>query len=105
MPSSETFAAQGYQVFKNAVPSPLIDECLYYLNKVKEKNISVLFSVIHRWIRLKLLENGFLVNSILNPSLQVQAPRFARSVKNILYDGVYDALCSVSGIPWILYQW
>ena len=99
MPSSETFAAQGYQVFKNAVPSPLIDECLYYLNKVKKRKTYLYYSQsIHRWIRPKLSENGFLVNSILNPSLQVQAPRFARSVKNILYcDGVYDALCSVSG--------
>lgn len=99
MSSVNSFADNGFQVFKNAVPYALIDECLFYLNKLKRRKTFIYYSQsTHRWIRPQLSEYGFLVDSILNPSLQIQAPRFAKSVKNILYcDGIYEALCSVSG--------
>lgn len=99
MPSSNPFSDKGYQVFKNAVPSALIDECLFYLSKIKKRKTYLYYSQsIHRWIFPKLTESGFLLDSILNPSLQAQAPRFAKSVKDILYsEGVYKALHAVSG--------
>ena len=95
---SDFFLNQGYQVFKNAIPNDLVSDYLRNFEIIKHRKTFLYYSQsIHRWIRPKLSENGFLVNSILNPSLQVQAPRFAKSVKNIIYStAVYDALCAVS---------
>lgn len=89
---------QGYVLIKAAIPSALMDTCLQALNAVKRRNRTFLYYTqsTHRWTFPQLSEGGFLKESILNPTQQVQAPKFAAAVRNILYhDQIHQALCAI----------
>lgn len=107
MKNFNSFEDQGYQIFKNAIPSFLIDKCLSNLEKIKKRKTFLYYSQsTHRWIRPKLSRDGFLINSILNPTLHGHSPLFANSVKEILYsDGVYNALHTVARNTYDFVAW
>ena len=98
MSYNSRFVDQGFVVFRNVIPSTLIDECLHFLSKAKRRKSYLYYSQsTHRWSTPNLSDSGHLIESILNPSQQIQAPNFARSVRNLLYnDSLYRSLCSVS---------
>ena len=98
MQSSSNYHSQGFQIFKNAIPAPLINDLLVSFAKVVRRKSFLYYSQsTHRWLTPHLSKNGFLTDSILNPSLQVQAPFFSHFVKQVIYSqGVYNALCAVS---------
>jgi phytanoyl-CoA hydroxylase len=91
------YSKQGYIVVRNALPHPLVKRCLHHLESIKKRKFFIFYTQsTHRWERPRLSRNGFLIESILNPSQQIQAPRFAASVRDLIYhNAVYDALSSV----------
>jgi len=96
-PLQKAYSDQGYVVVKNAIPLPLVQKCVRHLESIKRRKSFLFYTQsTHRWERPRLSSNGFLIESILNPSQQIQAPRFAASVRELIYhNSVFDALSSV----------
>jgi len=96
-PLQKAYSDQGYVVLKNAIPLPLVQKCVRHLESIKRRKSFLFYTQsTHRWERPRLSSNGFLIESILNPSQQIQAPRFAATVRELIYHGaVFDALASV----------
>jgi phytanoyl-CoA hydroxylase len=95
--AQQIFSEQGYLVIKNAIPELSIKKCLHWLEVIKKRRFLLYYTQSsHRWVRPSLTKQGFLLESILNPSQQRQAPVFADSVQHLIYhDAVYSALRSV----------
>ena len=88
------YVKNGFAIYRDAIPSNLLDSCLHYLEKIKKRKSFLFYTQsTHRWEFPRLTRHGFLIESILNPSQQIQAPKFATSVRRVIYhESVYNVL-------------
>ena len=93
----QQYSELGYCVIRDAIPSNSIEDCLRSLELIKRRKTFLYYSQsTHRWIRPRCSERGYLYDSILNPSQQIQAPALASSVRKIIYhDIVFRALSAL----------
>lgn len=93
----QKFLDNGYVIIKDAIGTSSIDSCMSSLQAAKRRKTFLYYTQsTHRWVTPRLSAQGFLYDSILNPSQQVQAPRLASSVRDVIYQkSVSEALSYV----------
>lgn len=96
---AETYDALGYVIFQNLLPQPQLDDVLDELARFKRARMAVYYSQsVHRWVRLRLSSEGFMLDSMENPTRHINLPASRAAVMNVLYhDNVTKALHLISG--------
>ena len=80
----EFYEENGYVVFKQLIPENKIDKILFALEKFKHKKLPYYSQSIHNWIQPELDSNGFMVESMENPTRLLFNAGLGKSSKDIL---------------------
>jgi phytanoyl-CoA hydroxylase len=96
----EYYDSHGYVIVENLLDTSLMQEFFTAYEKIKRSNSFVFFSQdIHLPMRPKLTPEGFIENSMLNPSGLKLWRKFSQSVEGCLVDvGITKVLRMLSGI-------
>lgn len=93
------YRENGYVVIENLLPHERINDFMTQYGLVKRSRAFIYFSQsIHRSIRPKTNEYGFVIESMQDPSRLGLFPNFANAIKRCIHDeAVSDALTALDG--------
>lgn len=95
----EHYQSQGFVVLRKLIEHSIIYDFITQYERIKRSRTFIFYSQsIHRAIRPKLNEHGFIRESMLNPSRLGLFPGFSGAIKRCLYhEAVSAALCALDG--------
>ena len=80
----EFYKDKGYVVFKKLIPEKKVDNLLVSLENFKRKRLPYYSQSIHNWIQPELDKNGYMIESMENPTRLLFNCGLGNSSKNIL---------------------